>query len=60
MFYYEKVLGKDLQFIQRIRAKASTYLPVVLSKREISELLCRTTTPPSRKQFCNCDAKGAA
>ncbi len=28
-----------MQFIQRIRAKASTYLPVVLSKREISELL---------------------
>ena len=39
MFYYGKVLGKDLKFIQRVRGKASEYLPVVLSKREIVELL---------------------
>ncbi len=39
IFYYGKVLGKDLRFIQRIRAKASQYLPVVLSKAEVMELL---------------------
>lgn len=38
LFYYRKVLGRDLKFIQSIRAKESQYLPVVLTKREISEL----------------------
>ncbi|TVP96751.1 MAG: integron integrase [Planctomycetaceae bacterium] len=41
IFYYGKVLGRDLRFIQRIRAKASEYLPVVLSKLEVLELLGR-------------------
>ena len=39
LFYYGKVLGRDMKFIQRVRAKASHYLPVVLSKREVAELL---------------------
>ena len=39
LFYYGKVVGRDLNFIQRVRARASKYLPVVLSKREVVELL---------------------
>lgn len=39
LFYYQKVLGKDLHFIQRVRAKESTHLPLVLSKEEIKALL---------------------
>lgn len=39
LFFYGKVLGRDLKFIQRVRAKASHYRPVVLSQREIVELL---------------------
>lgn len=39
LFYYGKVIGRDLHFIQRVRAKASTYRPVVLSQREVAELL---------------------
>jgi integron integrase len=38
LFFYEKVLGRDLQFINSVRAKASTYRPVVLTKTEIPEL----------------------
>lgn len=38
LFLYEKVLGRDLQFINSVRAKASTYRPVVLTKTEITEL----------------------
>jgi integron integrase len=39
LFYYQKVLGRELQFVSRIRAKESSYLPLVLSVEEISELL---------------------
>jgi integron integrase len=39
LFYYGKVVGRDLKFIQRVRAKASKYLPVVLSQQEVSELM---------------------
>ncbi len=39
LYYYEHIVGRDMKFIQRIRAKASTYLPVVLSKEEVGELL---------------------
>ncbi len=39
LFYYGRVVGRDLQFIQRVRAKASTYRPVVLSQREVAELM---------------------
>jgi integron integrase len=38
LFYYEKVLGKDLGFINAVRAKVSEYRPVVLTKREVAEL----------------------
>jgi len=39
LFYYQKVLGKDMQFINRVRAKESTHLPLVLSMNEIKVLL---------------------
>jgi integron integrase len=38
LFYYEKVLARDLAFINQLRAKASEYRPVVLTKTEIIDL----------------------
>jgi integron integrase len=39
LFYYQKILGKDIHFINRVRAKESSHLPLVLSKEEIRALL---------------------
>ena len=39
LFYYQKVLGRDMQFINRLRAKESTHLPLVMSQGEIRILL---------------------
>ncbi len=39
LFYYQKVLGKDMQFINRLRARESTHLPLVMSTDEIRVLL---------------------
>ncbi len=39
LFYFQKVLGRELNFVQRVRAKQSSYLPVVLSQAEIASLL---------------------
>jgi integron integrase len=38
LFYYEKVLGRELAFINAVRAKVSEYRPMVLTKLEITEL----------------------
>ncbi len=38
LFYYEKVLVREIAFINAVRAKASDYRPLVLTKREITEL----------------------
>ncbi|MCC9600083.1 integron integrase [Stieleria sp. JC731] len=38
LFFYGKVLGRNLHFINSIQAKKSTYLPVVLTRSEIEEL----------------------
>ncbi|MDV6034284.1 MAG: integron integrase [Phycisphaera sp. RhM] len=38
LYFYEKVLGRNLQFINAVRAKASEYRPVVLTKNEVKEL----------------------
>ena len=38
LFFYSKVLGRDMRFINAVRAKASTYRPLVLTKSEIAEL----------------------
>ena len=43
LFLYQKVLGRDLRFIHTIRAKSSQYRPVVLTKREVNEILLRLT-----------------
>ncbi len=39
LFYYSKVLGRDLKFVQRVRAKQSDFRPVVLSRDEVRKLL---------------------
>jgi len=39
LFLYQKVFGRDLRFIHTIRAKSSQYRPVVLTKREVNEIL---------------------
>ena len=39
LFYYQKVLGRDMHFINRLRAKESTYLPLVMSVDEVKLLL---------------------
>ncbi len=38
LFYYQHVAGRELHFINRVKAKASTYLPVVLSRSEIAQI----------------------
>ncbi|WP_372896444.1 integron integrase [Stieleria sp.] len=38
LFFYEKVLCRDLHFINAVRAKTSEYRPVVLTKTEITEI----------------------
>ena len=38
LFFYEKVLGRDLHFINSVRAKVSEYRPVVLTETEIKEV----------------------
>ena len=38
LFFYDKVLGRDLHFINSVRAKASEYRPVVLTETEIKEV----------------------
>ena len=39
LFYYRSVLGRDMHFINRVRAKESSHLPLVLSQEEIRILL---------------------
>lgn len=39
LFLYQRVFGRDLGFVNSLRAKASQYRPVVLTKSEIAELL---------------------
>ena len=38
LFFYGNVLGRNMQFINMVRAKASEYRPVVLTKNEVAEL----------------------
>ena len=39
IFLYEKVLGKNLRFINAVRARVSEYLLMVLTKAEVTELM---------------------
>ena len=41
LFLYQKVFGREIGFVNRLRARTGSYRPVVLSKTEISELLPR-------------------
>ncbi len=38
LFFYQNVLGRDLHFVNSVRARASKYRPVVLTKVEVTEL----------------------
>lgn len=38
LFYYQHVEGREMHFVERVRAKASTYMPVVLSRPEVVSL----------------------
>ncbi len=38
LFFYGKVLGREIRFINSVRAKTSEYRPVVLTKSEVTEL----------------------
>lgn len=50
-FLYGKVLGRELGFVNSLRAKESIYLPVVLTKTEINELLERMPWDFKRTMF---------
>lgn len=41
LFLYRKVLGREVAFVNALRAKAKQYRPVVLTRSEITELLER-------------------
>ncbi len=43
LFLYEEVLGRDLEFLDFVISSKNPKLPVVLSRREISRLLCEFT-----------------
>lgn len=38
LFYYRMVLARDVAFVSSVRAKVSTYRPVVLTQSEVSKL----------------------
>ncbi|WP_202617398.1 phage integrase N-terminal SAM-like domain-containing protein [Roseimaritima sediminicola] len=39
LFFYRKVLGRELAGVQRLRARTGDYRPVVLTKNEVANLL---------------------
>ncbi len=39
LFFYQKVLGRELEFIDAVRAKRPKHLPLVLSRQEVGRLL---------------------
>lgn len=38
LFFYEKMLGREVRFVNSVRAKISEYRPIVLTKKEVAEL----------------------
>jgi integron integrase len=50
-FLYTKVFGRELGFVNSLRAKESLYLPVVLTKSEIAELLGKFPRDYKRTMF---------
>ena len=39
MFFYQRVLGRELEFIDAVKAKRPQHLPLVLSRQEVSRML---------------------
>jgi len=39
LFFYQKILGRDLEFIDAVKAKRPKHLPLVLSRQEIARFL---------------------
>jgi site-specific recombinase XerD len=50
-FLHCKVFGRELGFVNSLRAKESMYLPVVLTKSEIADLLSKFTWNFKRTMF---------
>ncbi len=50
-FLFEKVLGRELGFVNSLRAKESLYLPVVLTRSEIADLIGRFRWDLKRTMF---------
>ena len=50
-FYFTKVLGREFGFINSLRAKESTHLPVVLTRSEVIELLSKFPHDAKRIMF---------
>ncbi len=39
MFFYQRVLGRELEFIDAVKAKRPKHLPLVLSRQEVNRML---------------------
>jgi integrase len=39
MFFYQRVLGRELEFIDAVKAKRPKHLPLVLSRQEVQRML---------------------
>ena len=39
LFFYQKILGRDLEFIDAVRAQRPKHLPLVLSRQEVNRML---------------------
>ena len=39
MFFYQRVLGRELEFIDAVKAKRPRHLPLVLSRQEVNRML---------------------
>ena len=39
MFFYQRILGRELEFIDAVKAKRPKHLPLVLSRQEVSRML---------------------
>lgn len=39
LFFYQKILGRDLEFIDAVKARRPKHLPLVLSRQEVSRML---------------------
>lgn len=50
-FLYDKLIGRELGFINSLRARESTYLPVVLTQSEVAELMSRFRWDVRRTMF---------